>query len=150
MAPRLWQVMRISRPESARQLSSWSQSATGTCQAREHVSGLGSYALGKIIWLEAVIRRDCGQYARAEESLEEVVDIFRPISPQATALATTDLVKTLLLHRRAKDAYRTAMTMLQLIEPLRSNKIASAAIADLLRIPTNPTTVPGQRDHLPE
>ena len=46
---------------------------------------------------------------------------------------STELVRVLLLQGRVAEAQELASTMLRFIEPLRHNKVASAAMADLWR-----------------
>jgi len=76
---------------------------------------------------------ELGELGRAEEHLREVVEIFRKIHVIERAVATTELVRVQLLQGHHDRAYGTAQTMLRLLGPLRKNRLASAAIADLLR-----------------
>lgn len=84
-------------------------------------------------WLLAAIHIDLGQLGDAEENLIRLINLFSSLHLTETALATTDLVRVQLLRGKSGEAYETAKSMLRLLEPLRNNRIVSAAIADLLR-----------------
>ncbi|MCP4593373.1 MAG: tetratricopeptide repeat protein [bacterium] len=90
-------------------------------------------AEGKLCWLLASIYQDLNQLMEAECQLRKVVEIFKNLHYGETALSTCDLVRIQLLQGRVVDAYHTATSMRALLEPLRHNKIISAAIGDLLR-----------------
>lgn len=102
-------------------------------QARAAAQGMEKVSVTKIVWLTAEIHRGLHRYEDAEAGLREVVDSVWPVSPADAALATCDLVRVLLLQGKREEAYVTARKMLALIEPLKANRIVSAAIADLLR-----------------
>ena len=97
--------------------------------------------LGKVLWLEARISMGLKDYALAEKSLLKAVQIYLPIHHGETVLATTDLVRVRLLQERPFDAWETAKTLHKLMWPLRTNRIISAAIADLLRVTSGGLTL---------
>jgi tetratricopeptide (TPR) repeat protein len=90
-------------------------------------------AEGKLCWLRSSIHQDLGQLDEAESQLRRTVDLFRGLHHGEAALATCDLVRIQLLRGWPADAWRTATTTRALLEPLRHNKIISAALGDLLR-----------------
>jgi tetratricopeptide (TPR) repeat protein len=90
-------------------------------------------AEGKLLWLRSSIHRDLGQLDEAMRHLVRTVEIFRDLHHGEAALATCDLARIQLLRGWPADAWRTATTTRALLEPLRHNKIISAALGDLLR-----------------
>ncbi len=101
--------------------------------AQEAALGIEEWAKGKLMWLRARIHADLGQLDQAACHFREVVDVFHTLHYGETALATCELVRIQLLQERPTDAYLTATSMRALLEPLRHNRIISAAIGDLLR-----------------
>ena len=89
--------------------------------------------IGKLLWLRARIHADLEELDQAALLFGEVIAIFRELHHGETALATCELVRVQLLLERPEDAYQAATAMRVLLEPLRHNKIISAAIGDLLR-----------------
>ncbi len=70
---------------------------------------------------------------RIADRLREAIEVFRPISVDEAALATTELVRVLLLQDRTEEAQETARTMAKFIIPLEEKSPAAAAAAlDLL------------------
>ncbi len=102
---------------------------------RARASGAGNedWMGGKLKWLEGELYCDLGELEKAENLLYEVVEEFRHLHIAECAVATCDLVRVQLLQNRPESAIRTARSMVALLEPLRHNRIVSAAIADLLR-----------------
>lgn len=96
-------------------------------------AGIGAWATSKLMWLRARIYSDIGNLSQAEELLLAIVDNFRSLHLGETALATCELVQVYLKLHRPEDAYLAATSMRALVEPLKTNKIISAAIGDLLR-----------------
>jgi tetratricopeptide (TPR) repeat protein len=101
--------------------------------AQETAFGSEEWARGKLLWVRAKIHADLGQLENAACLFGDVVDIFSELHPGETALATCELVRVQLLLKHPEVAYQTAASMCALIEPLRHNKIISAALGDLLR-----------------
>jgi tetratricopeptide (TPR) repeat protein len=91
------------------------------------------WARGKLLWLKGKITADLGQWDEAALILEEVGQIFSKLHYGEAALATCELVRLRLIQGRYETAHETATRMRALLEPLRSNKVISAAISDLLR-----------------
>ena len=87
----------------------------------------------RLTWLQAEIYEEQGHLDQAEVALQEVAETFRSLDLGETALATCDLVRIQLLQDRPAAAFETAATLLPLLEPLRHERIVSAAIAELLR-----------------
>lgn len=111
-------------------------------QAMEHLTDAESvaaaaeieeWAQSKLTWLRARIHADLGELDQAASLFAAVVETFRDLHPGEAALATCELVRIQILRKQPEEAYLAATSMRVLIEPLRHNKIISAAIADLLR-----------------
>jgi tetratricopeptide (TPR) repeat protein len=101
--------------------------------AQEALPDNDASARGKLLWLWARIHADLDEFEQASSFLAEVITIFRRLHYGETALATCELVRIEMLLGQPEDAYHTAISMRTLLDPLRHNKIISAAIADLLR-----------------
>ena len=99
--------------------------------ARE--TGVDEWARPKLLWLFAKVRIDLGALDQAAYDLEEIVELYRELHAGEAALATCELVRVRLLQGRAEEATLASLAMRSFIEPLRHNKIISAAIGDLLR-----------------
>ncbi len=87
----------------------------------------------KISWLKGGLLAGEGKLASAEEVLGGVVAKLRTLHPGECASAACDLVSVQLKRGRAIQAYAVATSMISFLEPLRGNRIISAAIAELLR-----------------
>jgi len=116
-----------------RQLGELENALSYVTDAEKAASGLEQWAKGKMTWLKSKIHADLGQLDQAAAHLWEVVEIFRQLHTGEAALATCDLVRVQLRQGLDVAAYQTATSMRALLEPLRHNKIISAAIGDLLR-----------------
>jgi len=92
-----------------------------------------SLAQDKILWLRGLLQADFGNLQEAEEILVDVFDRFCEYKNGEEALLICDVVKVQLLRNKGEDAYQTAASMMKLLEPLRNDKVVSAAIAELLR-----------------
>ncbi len=102
-------------------------------QAEALATGLPRLETDKIGWLRGNAWADLGRLTDAEDLLRNVVGSLAKIHLGEMALATCDLIRVYLLGGRMMKAFKAATALRALIEPLRSNKIASAAIASLLR-----------------
>ncbi len=103
-------------------------------RARELMPEVGPWLVAKLLWLEARIAADRQRYEDAEKLWREVIGAFLPISAGEAALATTELVRVLVLQDRAGEAHETATTMAQFIIPLEEqNPFVAATVLDLLR-----------------
>ncbi len=102
-------------------------------RAADYVSALDSHAEAKLLWLRSSLHVDLGEFDEAARVQRKAVELFYPIHHGEAALATTDLVRILILSGRPDEAYDTAMTMRQLVIPLHGNTLVSSAIAELLR-----------------
>ncbi len=102
-------------------------------RARELSPHVGPWLVSNLRWLDARIAVDRQQLTQAERLLRETIQTLTPISAEAAALATTELVRVLLLQDRREAAHETAETMAGFIIPLEEKSQAAAAAAlDLL------------------
>ena len=88
---------------------------------------------GRFKWLQGNIWADLDNFEQAVILLEEAVDGFEKTHLGTMAMALCDLIQVELRRGNSKGAFRAASRTRLLIEPLRDNKIATSAIADLLR-----------------
>ncbi len=103
-------------------------------RARELLPHVGSWLEANLSWLDARIAIDRRKLESAEELLRRTIDGVSSISSEAAALATTELVRVLLLQDQPEAAHDTAKTMVSYIIPLEDRSPAAAAAAlDLLR-----------------
>ncbi len=102
-------------------------------QAEELTPGLPRVVADKVKWLRANAWADLGKLSEAEELLRSVVRNLAEVHLGEMALATCDLMRVYLMDGRITEAFEAATALRALVEPLRENKIASAAIAKLLR-----------------
>ncbi len=116
------------------QLEELDQADSYAAQARDAACGDGPWVLGGILWLQARVALSQGDYAEAEGFLREATEIFLPISSGQAALASIELIRSLILQDRADEAYETAKAMARLVEPLRrKSRVSEAALAELVR-----------------
>lgn len=102
--------------------------------AAELAPQVGSWLAAKLLRLRAKIAVDRRQFEAAEEHLREAIEVFLPISAGEAALATTELVRVLVLQDRDGDAHETAKTLTQFIIPLEEKStVAASAALELLR-----------------
>ncbi len=87
----------------------------------------------RLRWFQAKIHAGLEEYPRAETCLVVAIDILRRLHYGDAALAAVELVKVQLLQRRSDAAWRTAVTVRELVIPLSRNRIVSAALLELLR-----------------
>ncbi len=108
---------------------------TYAAQARQEASELEPWVFGGILWLQADIAMARGRHEEAEGFFREVVEIFSPISAGQAALASIELVRSLLLQGRDREAHETAKAMARLVELLhrKKNRVAEAALTELIR-----------------
>jgi tetratricopeptide (TPR) repeat protein len=102
-------------------------------QAEALTPGLPRVVADKVKWLRANAWADLGKLSEAEELLRSVVRNLAEVHLGEMALATCDLMRVYLMDGRITEAFEAATALRALVEPLRDNKIASAAIAKLLR-----------------
>ena len=102
--------------------------------ARELLSHVGPWLAANLTWLDARIAVDRRELESAEGLLRQTIENVSSISAEAAALATSELVRVLLLQDQSQEAYVTAKTMIGYIIPLEDRSPAAAAAAlDLLR-----------------
>ena len=102
--------------------------------ARSLLSHVGPWLAANLSWLDARIAVDLQELESAELLLRETIKNVSSISADAAALATTELVRVLLLQNQSQEAHATAKTMIGYIIPLEDRSpLAAAAALDLLR-----------------
>ncbi len=109
------------------------EAAVGYLGRACQIPGVGALFEGKVLWLLGNVLSDQERYAEAAATLQTAVAILATTHYGEAALATTDLVRVLLLDGRHHEAAEAATTMRALVIPLHGNRIASSAITDLLR-----------------
>lgn len=87
-----------------------------------------------LVWMQASIAQEQGDLAAAERFLCEAVELYTPVAPLNTALATVELARLQLAQSRVDDSYQTAKTMLTVIGELEQTPLVSAALTEVLRI----------------
>ncbi len=102
-------------------------------EAEEIAPGVGPWQRAQLAWLQARIATSRKDFGPAETLFQESAEFFAPLSSVEAALVSSELTRVLLLQGRAAEAQGLANTMLRFIEPLRHNRVASAAMADLWR-----------------
>ncbi len=103
-------------------------------QAREEASEQGPWILGGIVGLQADIAMARRRYEQAEGYLREAIEVFSPISAGRAALASIELIRSLILQGRDGEAHETTKAMATLLEPLRKeNSLAEVALTRLIR-----------------
>ena len=103
-------------------------------RARELLAHVGPWLAANLAWLDARISVDRERYEGAEALLRQTIEAFSPVSAEAAALATTELVRVLLLQGRSRDAHEMAKTLVAYIIPLEDKSPGvAAAVMDLLR-----------------
>jgi tetratricopeptide (TPR) repeat protein len=101
--------------------------------AEEQAAGVGPWQRMQLKWLQARIAASKRAYDTAEELFRRTTEYFAPLCPVSAALASAELVRVLMLQSRLEESYGLARSILRFVEPLRDNKLASAAMADLWR-----------------
>ena len=92
------------------------------------------WSRGKLLWLQASVQLDLGDATSAIALFQDVIQIFHGVHPGEAALATCELIRVKLKQGDLAGARLAAIGLKPLIEPLRHNKVISAALADLLRL----------------
>ncbi len=98
-----------------------------------NIPGIGALFEGKLLWLRGSILCDQKRYRQAAAALRAGVELLGSTHYGEAALATTDLVRVLLLAGRPAEAAEAAASMRALVIPLHGNRFVSSAVADLLR-----------------
>ncbi len=94
---------------------------------------LGLGPQGHLVWVRAEIAEARGKPLQAKRLYAEAVKIYRPLeAPLDAGVATIQLVRLLYRQRRFDKAVRTATSIAWLLEPLKRNRVASAAIVELI------------------
>ena len=101
--------------------------------AADHAGDVSGGQYGKLQWLRASIARETGRFAEAEVFYRQTLETLRSVKPIDAALSSVELVRFQLEQGRTADAYRTAKAMMVLVHPLRRNRLAGAALTELLR-----------------
>ncbi|MDY7094002.1 MAG: tetratricopeptide repeat protein [Acidobacteriota bacterium] len=110
------------------------QKAVGCLDAANSYSDSLSPKLNaKLTWFRASILGELQDWEQEERLLGKTIQTLQRTHYGEAALATCDLVRNLLIQDRPMEAFEVATSMRQLVEPLSSNRLVSAAIAELLR-----------------
>lgn|GEM_PF-3064427 len=88
----------------------------------------------KLDWLTANILAALGRLSEAEGLLISTIERVCRYRNGEDALLICDLVEVQLRLGKLKEAHETAIMMLKLLEPMRHDRIISAAIEELLRL----------------
>lgn len=88
---------------------------------------------GKLRWLEGCALADLKRWESSFKGFEEAWSSLFSISPIDAALSACDHVDALLKSGSVAEARARAQTLQKVLEPLKDNLLASAAIRDLLR-----------------
>lgn len=102
-------------------------------QARALDEALDPFSRARLIWLQGQIEVDQGNLESAERFLGQAATGLMSLHPADAALVTTELVHLQLRRGHPERAYKTAGTMISLVEPLSRHPHISAAIIELLR-----------------
>ncbi len=101
--------------------------------AVERAEELGLAPQSHLVFLRAEISESRGKIAQAQGLYAESVKIYRAgEAPLDAGLAAVQLVRLLYRQRRFGEAARIATGIAWLLEPLKRNRVASAAIVDLI------------------
>lgn len=101
---------------------------------RARRAAVGTHLEAELAWMQASIAKQRGKLDAAEDFLSEVIELYRPVAPLNTALATLELTRLLLDRDKVRESYETAKTMTLVIGDLESNPLASAVVTEVLRI----------------
>ena len=94
---------------------------------------LGLAPQGHLVWLRAEIAEGRGKLGQAEQLYTETVEIHRSLEASLDAgLAAVQLVRLLYRQRRFDAAVGVATGMAWILESLKRNRLASAAIVELI------------------
>ncbi len=95
---------------------------------------LGGLERAKLVAFQGTVAKDAGEYGEAEGFLEAALEQYRGVpSPLDWALVSVELVRVQLLRGDAAAAYTSARRMPELVEALKRNKVASAAVCAIAR-----------------
>ena len=115
------------------QLGELGKALSAVDEAAQLAEGMSALALGKVQWLQGSIEAKLGRLEESTGKLGSAVELLRGVHYGEAALASTDLVRVLLLQGRSVEAFRIAQSMRGLVMALHRNPIVSSAIAELLR-----------------
>ena len=101
-------------------------------EAAQALGNMSRFERGMVSWLEGTLCADVGRWERADEIFGHAFQVLATISPIDAALSVCDHVQALLAATHLDKARERSATTRQLLEPLRHNPVASAALRDLL------------------
>lgn len=117
-----------------RELGDLETALTYLSKAQDMAESQGDWARDKLLWIRANIYTDLGRFDEGAASLEVVLESFTKTDNLIdAALVACDLIEIHLRQKQGDLAYKVALGLLMVLEPLKGNKIVSAAIAELLR-----------------
>jgi tetratricopeptide (TPR) repeat protein len=96
-------------------------------------AGLIRAEFSRVKWVRGLVHEALQEFDQAIACLQEVLQEWSTVHLGNMALVACDLARVYIRRKDAAEAYRAILCLRQLIEPLRKNKIASAAIALFLR-----------------
>lgn len=102
-------------------------------QARGCSEGIGPGLLARAAAFQGSLAERCGRNAEAEEFFLQALEMYRPIAPIDAALCSVDVVRVQLRAGRTAEAYETAKAMTSLIGPLEHDRVAAAAVTEVIR-----------------
>jgi tetratricopeptide (TPR) repeat protein len=102
-------------------------------RAEKESIGVSVIERSRATWIRGLIFEAQGDFERAVEKLKAVLELWSSVYLGNMALIACDLARVYLRMGHAGAAYQTALCLRQLLDPLRKNRIASSAVAALLR-----------------
>jgi len=96
-------------------------------------AGLVRAEFSRVQWVRGLVHEALQEFDQAAASLEAVLRDWSAVHLGNMALVACDLARVYLHQKKTAEAYRTTLSLRKLLEPLRKNRIASAAIALFFR-----------------
>ncbi len=93
----------------------------------------GTMYRASLLWDHGVIALARSSYALAEDSLREATALFGRLNDRHKALVTLDLTEALIAQGKNLEAIAEALSMAEYLRAFRGNKVAEAAISDLIQ-----------------
>ncbi len=103
-------------------------------RAEELAPEVGKGLAGNLLCSKAAIAGDLADWPQAERCYAGALEVFRAVSPIDAALAAVEMVRAQVLQGRHENARGATRAMVSLLQPLRKNRIVSAALMRLLRL----------------
>ncbi len=119
---------------SLRSLGDLEHAEMAVGQAVAQSEKAGRLYRASLLWEHGVIALECHSYDLAEKRLREASRIFERVKDSSKALVALDLTKTLEAQGRMLEAVGMAVTAAEYLTAFRGNRVAEAAITDLMRM----------------